>query len=453
MTLLEQITANTAPGPYYEGDDQSVPPPVDPLVRLIAFYLPQFHAIPENNLWWGEGFTEWTNVTKAIPRFAGHYQPRLPGALGFYDATQPDVLGRQAALAKRYGVAGFCFYSYWFQGRRILEKPLETLLANPGIDLPFCVNWANESWTRRWDGRERNILLRQEHSLGDSMQFARSLEPLFRDKRYIRINGRPLLLIYRPANFPDAKETVVHWRSHFKSIGLGDPYIAMVQQYGDGDASRYDMDMAVGFPPFYASPDVPVRLDLNLFDPTYTGAVRNYEELAEATIAGYAKQTGTFPGVLPSWDNEARSPGRGTCFRGSTPALYGRWLRAASVASMQHFAGDERLVFVNAWNEWAEGAYLEPDRHFGYAYLAETRRVLNSLTSESADMPPLSEFAKRTPPKSTLRARSRRTARVALNYLADVAEEIAWNLRRPVARTAARDAAKIVQDELRNPVD
>ena len=430
LNLLEQITANTSPGPFYEGDDETIAPPTNPLIRLIAFYLPQFHFVPENNHWWGEGFTEWTNVTKAAPRFAGHYQPRLPGALGFYDASQPDTLKRQAAMAKRYGIAGFCFHHYWFQGRRILEKPLDVLLANPDIDLPFCVNWANESWTKRWDGSEQSVLLQQQHSIEDSLAFARSLEPMFRDKRYIRINGRPLLLIYRPALFPDPMQTIAQWRAQFMSVGLGDPYIAMVQRYGDGNASKYGMDAAVGFPPFYLSTNIPLRDDLELFDAKFHGAVRQYEALAEATISNYDRERNTFPGVSPSWDNDARTPGRGTCFSGSTPVIYSRWLRAACIACMRNFAGDERLVFINAWNEWAEGAYLEPDRHFGYAYLAETRRVLNELSPELVDMPSLTGETNWVPPNFTLKRHARRLARETLNYVANIAEEVAWRLRR-----------------------
>ena len=429
MTLLEQITANVALGPHYEDNDATVLPPSDPLVRLIAFYLPQFHAIPENDAWWGAGFTEWTNVTKAVPRFAGHYQPRLPGALGFYDATSADVLSRQAEIAKQYGIEGFCFHHYWFGGRRVLERPLETLLANPDIDLPFCVNWANENWTRRWDGRDQDVLLRQEFSAEDDLAFARSIEPMFRDRRYIKINGRPLLLVYRPSLFPDAAQTVARWREHFASVGLGNPYIATVQTLGSGDAATYGMDAAVGFPPFWNCFDIPVRADLDVFDPKFRGTVRDYLALADVTIAGYSRDKSVFPGVVPSWDNEARMPGKGICFTGSTPAAYGRWLQAACVASMRAFSGSERLVFVNAWNEWAEGAYLEPDRHFGYAYLAETRRVLRALTPDIINSPQLTDLVDGMTPKPSLNRQARRAARRTLNYLASYIEEIAWKLR------------------------
>ncbi len=429
MNLLEQITFNTSPGPHYEADDNGLSPPTDPMVRLIAFYLPQFHTIPENDLWWGEGFTEWTNVTKAIPRFAGHYQPRLPGALGFYDATQADVLARQAAMAKRYGIAGFCFHHYWFTGRRILEKPLETLLAHPEIDLPFCVNWANENWTRRWDGKETDILLQQNYSAEDDLAFARSLEPLFRDKRYIRIDGRPLFMVYRPSLFPDMAATVKRWRAHFQSVGFGDPYIVTVQTQGSLDPGEYGMDAAVGFPPFWTCFDIPMRNDLEFLDPKFYGAVRHYRSLADSAIAAYGHDKRVFPGVTPSWDNEARRPQRPTCFSSSTPADYGRWLKAACAAAMRAFSGEERLVFINAWNEWAEGAYLEPDRHFGFAYLAETRRVLDSLSPKLANVPLAAQDMGRAPPRPTFQRRLRRLARVTLNVIANGFEWIAWKLR------------------------
>jgi lipopolysaccharide biosynthesis protein len=426
LDLLEQITANLGRHTHYEGYE-FVPPPSDPLVRLIAFYLPQFHAIPENDQWWGAGFTEWTNVTKAIPRFVGHYQPRLPGSLGFYDATRPEVLMQQAALAKQYGISGFCFHHYWFSGRRLLQRPLETLLANPSIDLPFCINWANESWTRRWDGEEKHVLLKQDYTEGDDLAFARSLEALFRDRRYIRINGRPLFLIYRPAQLPDPAGIVKRWRAHFTSIGLGNPYIATVQSQENKASQEYGMDAAVGFPPFWKAYEVAWQEGVKLLDPKYFGEVRRYEDLARATIAGYQEDGHVFPGVIPNWDNEARRPQRGTCFSGSTPAIYGRWLRAACATSLRKFSGDERLVFINAWNEWAEGAYLEPDQHFGHAYLAETRRVLTGLkpnmSVESFDE------AARKPSQLPIQRRIRRAVRLTLNFFANSAEALAWKLR------------------------
>ncbi len=431
VSILDQITFNASPGPQHEEDDPSALKVANPLVRLIAFYLPQFHAIPENDAWWGKGFTEWTNVTKAVPRFAGHYQPRLPADLGFYNPTQPDVLRQQAALARRYGIAGFCFHHYWFNGRRLLEKPLEVLLDHPDIDMPFCINWANENWTRRWDGQEKTILMQQYHSPEDDIAFARSLEPYFRDPRYIRIMGRPLLMLYRPGVLPDAAATVARWRTHFKEAGLGDPYIMMTQAFGERDPAKYGMDAAVGFPPTWEDT---VKVEgLSLFDPKHRGDVLDYGAMADAAIANYTTNGRVFPGVCPSWDNEARRPGRGTCVTGSTPEIYGRWLGAACNAAMRAFSGDERLVFINAWNEWAEGACLEPDRHFGYAYLAQTARVLSNLKPVQARHSPVQTPAhvvvQASTAKPSIKRKARRLARRSLNRLASVAEDISWKLR------------------------
>jgi len=429
LNLLEQINVNVGRSPLYVPDSVGSCETDRLPVRLLAFYLPQFHIIPENDLWWGEGFTEWTNVTKAVPRFVGHYQPRLPSALGFYDATRKSVLKRQVDLARRYGIYGFCFHHYWFGGRKLLQRPLETLLANPDIDISFCVNWANESWTRRWDGREKSVLIQQNHSLDDSIAFMRTLLPMFGDRRYITIDGRPLVLIYRPGIIPNIKEIVSHWRELIRAEGFEDPFIAMVQRHLDGDATKYLMDGTVGFPPFYLSTYIAPKRDVVLLDPKFQGVVREYRDLMEASIANNQIEPRTFPGVVPSWDNDARMPARGTCFVNSTPALYGAWLRAACAASMRNFSGDQRLVFINAWNEWAEGAYLEPDRHYGYAYLAETRRVLQSIgphfNSQLAGGPP----RLLTYQDKGISRRIRGAARYALNYMADLAEELAWRLR------------------------
>jgi len=383
--LRGQYVQNVQPGPDY--DDGSSPPPLPDRkpVRLIAYYLPQFHAIPENDEWWGKGFTEWTNATKALPGFEGHYQPRLPGALGFYDLRDPDALRRQAELARRYGIEGFCFHHYWFGGRRLLETPINNLLANPDIDLPFCVNWANENWSRRWDGSESAILMAQQHSPEDDLAFARSLEPLFDDPRYIRIGGRPLLMLYRPGLLPDAAATVQRWRDHFAARG-DDPYIVMAQVFEDYDPRPYGMDGAAGFAPGPARTRVDPIFPAKLFDPSYRGHVLPYDEVALEVLAHRSTEYRAFPGVCPSWDNEARRPGVGLVVHGSTPAKYGAWLEAAGRQAIESAPEDERIVFINAWNEWAEGTYLEPDRHFGFAYLAETARVLARI-AERPNLP------------------------------------------------------------------
>jgi lipopolysaccharide biosynthesis protein len=384
-TLLRQIQASTAPGPFYQPDEPHAPAPVHPIVRLIAFYLPQFHPIPENDAWWGKGFTEWTNVTKGLPRFVGHVQPRLPADLGFYDLRDPAVLHRQAALARRYGIGGFCFHHYWFNGRRLLEKPLQMLLSDPSLDMPFCINWANENWTRRWDGAENEILLGQNHSAEDDVDFARSLLPIVRDPRYITVKGRPLIMIYRPGLLPEPVATMRRWRVVFTGAGLSNPYIVMAQGFGDHDPRQHGVDAAVEFPPHKVAPMPPINDSLELLDPDFSGKVIDYEAVAQHAAALPRPPYTLFRGVSPGWDNEARRAGRGLTFAHSTPATYATWLRAACQTAIAEAAtADERLVFINAWNEWGEAAYLEPDRHFGYAYLQATRQVLTDLIDDAA---------------------------------------------------------------------
>jgi len=384
-TLLDQLTVNHAPGPHFEAA-APLPPGTAAPVRLIAYYLPQFHPVPQNDAWWGGGFTEWTNVTKAVPRFQGHYQPRLPGELGFYDLRMPEVLQRQAELLRSHGLEGLCFHHYWFGGQTLLDTPIRLLLDNPQIDLPFCINWANENWTRRWDGNDSEILMAQHHSAEDDIAFAASLEPMLRDPRYIRINGRPLLMLYRPGLLPDAAATVRRWRAHFQAAGLGDPYVVMPLASGTDDPRKHGMDAAAGFPPHRTGfNQAPVRDGVELFDRAYKGTVVRYADMVATALADHPDQFRYFPGVCPGWDNEARKPGAGFCVQGSTPAAYGAWLGAACARMLAEPDAQHRIVFINAWNEWAEGAHLEPDRHFGHAYLAETARVVARLAGLSPE--------------------------------------------------------------------
>ncbi|MBV9929930.1 MAG: glycoside hydrolase family 99-like domain-containing protein [Alphaproteobacteria bacterium] len=395
---------------YDDGRDRPTLPERLP-ARLIAFYLPQFHAIPENDAWWGEGFTEWTNVTKALPRFENHYQPRLPGALGFYDLKQAGVLRRQAEMARAYGIEGFCFHHYWFGGRRLLERPVENLLADRSIDLPFCVNWANENWSRRWDGSEDAVLMAQAHSPEDDVAFARSLEPLFDDPRYIRVGGRPLLMLYRPSLLPDAAATVERWREHFARRG-DPPYIVMPQVFHEHDPRPYGMDAAAGFPPHRSRLNVaPIAPPGRLFDHEFRGDVRTYDAIARESIGYRPDGFRLFPGVCPDWDNDARSPGRGFVLTGSTPAKYGAWVEAAVRWIAAEAPPEERLVFINAWNEWAEGTYLEPDRHYGYAYLAAGARALARVAADPGGEADLSALAQGAGEAGRPRRLARRVAR------------------------------------------
>jgi hypothetical protein len=379
--LIEQYEHNTARGANYEPASSlpDVSPTTHP-VRFIAFYLPQFHAIPQNDAWWGTGFTEWTNVTKALPRFRGHYQPRLPADFGFYDLTSAAHIRRQVDLSNRAGLYGWCIHNYWHSGTKLLEKPLRTIRENPDIPIKYCLNWANETWSRRWDGSESEILIGQNYAPGEDLEYAEYISEFFEDDRYITIDGRPLMMLYRPGHLPDARGTVERWREFFHKRGHKNPYIVMPQAYGDNDPRIFGMDAAVGFPPHRVALSCrSIRPYLKLFDQRNMSKVISYDEFVETAISLTADGYLLMPGVCPQWDNEARRPNRGLCLAGSTPAKYGGWLCAAAQRALSAPGADERIIFINAWNEWAEGAYLEPDRHFGFAYLAETARTLAAL--------------------------------------------------------------------------
>lgn len=353
------------------------PPPDAVKAKAIAFYLPQFHPVPENDAWWGRGFTEWTNVSKALPQFVGHDQPHLPGELGFYDLRIVDNMRRQAELAKLYGIYGFCFHHYWFSGRRLLERPLDQLIANQDIDLPFCVCWANENWTRRWDGHDEDILLGQSYTQEDDLAFIADLMPYLKDRRYITIEGRVVIVVYRPSLLPDCRRTLQVWRDYCIKQGLGDPFLVMVQ-FDVEDPRELGFDAAVEFPPHKLARGLRcVNDQVRIVNPSYAGYIVEYEELARSGETWPAEPYPLFKGVSPRWDNEARKPGRGYTFLGSSPARYERWLSSAATYSREHPVRGESIVFLNAWNEWAEGAHLEPDRKYGYAYLDATLRALS----------------------------------------------------------------------------
>lgn len=371
--------------PYVPINEQNVDP-ADVLVKAIAFYLPQFHPIPENDAWWGEGFTEWTNVTKAQPNFVGHYQPHIPGELGYYDLRQPEVQKRQVELAKKYGVYGFCFYYYWFAGKRLLERPLDQYLADPDLDLPFCLCWANENWTRRWDGLEHEILIGQTHNEQEYLHFIQDISPNFLDPRYIRVDGKPMLLVYRIDLLPNPQKAAEIWRAECKRKGLGEIYLVAVQSFTITDPRPYGFDAAVQFPPHNLGDTG--QKSLKITNPKFKGRVFDYKSAVNTMLQGGADGYTLFKTVMPSWDNTARRQNEANIFINATPSAYKNWLENVVTYTIQNLPWKKRFVFINAWNEWAEGTHLEPDRRYGYAYLQATADAIQGSNNKKFPYPP-----------------------------------------------------------------
>lgn len=335
--------------------------------------------MPENDLWWGQGFTEWTNVRRARPLFEGHRQPRRPGELGYYDlVADPSIRRRQAALASQYGLSGFCFYYYWFSGRRILDQPVEAYARDQSIDFPFCLCWANESWSRRWDGREDEILIAQVHSPDDDIAFIRSIASYLVCKTYLRVDGRPLVLVYRPDKLPDPRASAMRWRDWCRRNGIGEIFLAYTLSFTSQTPEELGFDAAIEFPPnnMGLAPKEGVVAPAS---DAFAARIYDLTELSGAPGKNTEADFRLFRGVTPQWDNTPRRRGEAAVFLDAGPEGYEGWLRqAAQDMALREASQDARLVFINAWNEWAEGAYLEPDLEHGYAWLEATRRALTA---------------------------------------------------------------------------
>jgi 2-polyprenyl-3-methyl-5-hydroxy-6-metoxy-1,4-benzoquinol methylase len=353
-----------------------------PKPRALAFYLPQFHPIPENDEWWGKGFTEWNNVTRAQPLFPGHYQPHVPGELGYYDLRLPEVRQAQADLARSHGIYGFVYYHYWFHGKRLLERPFDEVLSSGAPDFPFALCWANEEWTRNWDARTGRVLMPQEFSDQDDLDHIGWLLTAFADDRYIKIDGRPLMLIYRPARLPDIRRTADIWRTEAQRAGFPDLYLCWVEAWGapTGGPEAFGLDATVGFMP---------TLDQEVFatvDGVQGHRLLDYEASARQMLDRPRPSWKRFPSVMVGWDNTARRRQGATLFTGATPEAYGRWLQE-TVESVADVRPEENYLFLLAWNEWAEGNHLEPDQHFGRAFLETTQAVLSGHTAHRRPSP------------------------------------------------------------------
>lgn len=340
--------------------------------RLVAFYLPQFHPTPENDAWWGKGFTEWTNVTKAAPLFAGHYQPHLPADFGYYDLRVRETRHEQIAAAKRFGIDAFCYHYYWFSGRRLLNRPLDDMLADPESDMPFCLCWANENWTRRWDAADHEILIEQKYLAEDDARFAASVLPFMRDARYLRVDGRPLLVVYTPQRLPDPLRTTDTWRRVWRDAGVGEVHLCAALTHHNERFADLGFDSGVEFPPHNLRAGN-VNRSIDFFD-RFAGNVVQYAALARSYLARRHDAGPVFRTVFPSWDNTARTGPRALVVLNGTPDNYEHWLAQTIDASASDGHADP-LVFVNAWNEWAEGCHLEPDRRYGLGFLQATQNA------------------------------------------------------------------------------
>lgn len=357
-------------------------------IKPIAIHLPQFHPIPENDAWWGKGFTEWTNVAKAKPLFKDHYQPHLPADLGFYDLRLEEARIAQEQLAKAHGIYGFCYYHYWFNSKRILETPLTKKLANPNEDLPFMLCWANENWTRIWNGGDKDVLLQQNYSLEDDLKHIQVLISYFKDHRYIKVEGKPVFIIYRANLFPDIQETIKLWRHEVKKAGFEDLYIGYAKNT-DYETLKNDdgFDFSFDFQPNFSNRPSSIK---NGFFKRYFNSllhklklpvidkyrlVYDYEAFAKLQMKTGFKEN-EYPSITPGWDNTARRKENYFVLHNSTPEKYGNWLDYI-VKNYPWKRMPDSFLFINAWNEWAEGNHLEPCQKWGKAYLETTKEKID----------------------------------------------------------------------------
>lgn len=351
------------------------------LARAVPYYLPQFHSFEENDAWWGKGFTEWTNVTKARPVFYGHNQPLLPADLGFYDLRLDEVRAAQKALADRVGINGFMYYYYWFSGRKLMQMPIEKLHAS-NLDQPFSIMWANENWTRRWDGDTKGALIEQEYEKVPPEQFIDDVMDLLKDERYMRVDGAALLAVYKISAIPNYTAVLEHWRERAREAGVGELHIVAVDvgkwfEHNRESDDDDGVDGFIAFPPhnhFYFPAD---QTRLGVEQPFY-GNLLSYRHMAHEAeqryLAGYPERD--YPGAMVNFDNTARRQLEPDAWVGSNPYTFRRWLRAA-VMAVQDREPDRRIVIINAWNEWAEAAVLEPTQRFGHSYLCAVRSALH----------------------------------------------------------------------------
>jgi hypothetical protein len=346
-----------------------------PEVQVVAFYLPQFHPFAENSEWWGEGFTEWTNVTSAKPSFPGHDQPRMPADLGYYDLRVDAVHEKQIDLAKRYGISAFCYHYYWFSGTSLMTLPVNRH-AERNYDLDFCLCWANENWSRRWDGSESDVLMAQQHTESDDIDFIHSVIPYFKHSRYIKIDGAPLLVVYRISLLSNPKKVVARWKKIVREAGFPDLHVCMAETFGLDDPNGYAADSSCQFPP-HGVLAAEKTTTVKGLHPDFSGKVYDYPDVVAGELRRPQASHMQFRTAMPSWDNTSRKGLASHIFNNSSPEMFEAWMAVLCAKARKEHPSGHRFVFINAWNEWAEGAYLEPDRRLGHDNLNAVRNALS----------------------------------------------------------------------------
>lgn len=379
--------------------------------RSIAIHLPQFHPVKENDLWWGKGFTEWRNVSKAKPLYEGHYQPHIPADLGFYDLRLEESRIEQAELAKQFGIEGFCYYHYWFNGKRVLERPVNEIFESGKPDFPYMLCWANENWTRRWDGQEKDVLLSQEYSVEDDENHINYLMDFFKDPRYIKVDGKPVIIIYKAFLLPDPQKTADTWRRIAAEHGLKLYLCHMVFSYVQNFKKQPGFDAAIDFEPFGVRRKQDIFKELQDRQHFYFQHQSVLQKIKrkifkfrplEQTMKSYntieyeycyndlkaLKKVGykLFPGLTPGWDNTARkNTNPSLILHQSSPEKFKNWLQKI-VNDFEPYSEEENFIFINAWNEWAEGNHLEPCLKWGTAYLKALKEVLEAVNEKKGLM-------------------------------------------------------------------
>jgi len=347
---------------------------------IIAYYLPQFYPFPENDEWWGKGFTEWTNVAKAKPLFCGHYQPKVPADLGFYDLRLADNIRKQVELAKEARVTGFCLWHYWFRKDKVLlGNPLKIILENPDIDFPICLGWANESWEAKvWnspDSSKNKVLIKQEYGGKDDIEahFNYVIKAV-KDKRYMRINNRPVFVVYQPFQLPDTQFFINEFNRLLKESGIADSFYFIGHTKDD---AKIDAIRNLGFDAVNVVRIGPYRYDMRVvkqipwklfkFKVLHRPLVLRYSFVSKYFIK---KETDcredVFPSLIPNWDHTPRSGNSGSVFHKATPELFGKHVKAALEATKDK---ENNIIFLKSWNEWGEGNYMEPDLKYGKGYI------------------------------------------------------------------------------------